>query len=87
MMNMKDALNEKFDVVVAALSELNKHDKIIGTEELVPLLLQAYDQILPVPAKIFVKQNHFLDACLEREDEILRILNKKFRRKMFQVVS
>ena len=81
---MEQGYRDHKDKIIARLIELT--DKTIGERELAPLLLNVYDDILPVPAKIFVRPNSFVNACLEQSDELLKAVNKHHMRQRLSLV-
>lgn len=87
MMDMMTALEEKYDLIVNTMLKVRKKEGIVSEDELIPLFLEAYEIILPLPAKMFVKPNEFLNACLTKKDQFLKDLNKAEKKKGFRIVE
>ena len=87
MFNTDKLLEDKFELIVNVIKLLNKKKKILRDKELIEILLEVYDQIIPETAKPFLPPHKFLQACLERKERILAKINYEQRRQFITVLE
>jgi hypothetical protein len=86
MLNLEHTLSDNFEVIIAAMDELNEYDELIGEKELKFLLFDTYDAIIPEFAKKDIRPAKFVLTCMDRSEELLKVLNRKQRLKLLSVV-
>jgi len=86
MLNLQTTLSDNFELIKAALNELNHYEGTIGERELKFLLFDTYDEIFPEFARTNISPAKFVLECLVRKDELLRDLNRVHRLKVISVL-
>lgn len=85
MMNMTSGLETHKPKIIAKLIELNEGR--MDEAKLESLLGKVYDAILPIPAKIFVKEKAFVEACMTKKDEFIKAVNKDVVKRTFTLIQ
>lgn len=86
MMNMETALEDKMDLIIKTLKEFKEEGTIVDDQQLVVLLAKTYEKILPPMAKMFVRPDAFVNACLKKKPYILKMINKEQLMSRFKIV-
>lgn len=85
MMDFSSGYETHKDKIISTLKSLK--DGIMSEDELRANLKTVYDRILPPMAKIFVKADPFVNACMENKDELLKEVNKEERLNRFTLIK
>ena len=74
------------DKIISTLKDL-KEEGIMNQDQLRENLRKVYDKILPPMAKIFVKADAFVEACMKKKDELLKEVNRQERLARFTLIK
>ncbi|MDH5581758.1 MAG: hypothetical protein OEY33_07610 [Bdellovibrionales bacterium] len=85
MMDFSSGFETHKDKIISCLMELKSG--LMTDEQLKENLKVVHQKILPPMAKVFVKQNAFVEACMERKQELLKIVNKQERLSRFKIIN
>ena len=83
---MESMLSEKKDVIVEYFVEKRQGKLIENNQEVVVLFMSFYDERLPSVAKAFLKPEKYLQACMQKADEITKLANDKMRRSKLTIL-
>lgn len=84
-MDFKSGFDTHKDKIIASLNELK--NGMMTEEELRENLKLVHQKILPPMAKVFVKADAFVEACMERKQELLNVVNKEQRLARFKLIK